>query len=332
MRLVSQVTEVLGSRPVVSMARLATNRRVRVLAYHDVTDPVAFCRQLDVIQEHYRPVTGAEVATAVRGRHEPPNRAVWLTFDDAHSGVLKHALPLLVRRRVPATLFVCPGVVDTQRPYWWQVLEAAVAHGRSVEFGGRTWSHRSIITHLKKVPDATRRAAVARIAAELAEAGDAVTVRQATSAELLEWLNAGLELGNHTWDHPCLDTCGEEQQRQQIIAADDWLREMAGRPVRLFAYPNGSVTVTSRRVVAERGYAVSALFDHRIARLGNPELSRLRVDSDASVRRFSAIVSGAHPAAFAVARRLRATRETTGAVRCHTARDSRKRSRTESSS
>lgn len=313
MRSTSRVTRLLGSRPAVSLARLATARRARVLAYHDVADPVAFGRQLDVIQEHYRPVTGAELATTVTGRGELPRGAIWLTFDDAHGGVMTHALPQLIERKVPATLFVCPGLVDTDRPYWWQVLDGAIAQGRSIELGGRTWSDRSVVTHLKKAPDTVRRAVVAEAATALATSGEALTVQQVTSEQLREWLDAGLELGNHTWDHPCLDTCDDEQQRRQIVAADDWLREMIGRPVRFFAYPNGNVTQTSRHVIAQRRYALSALFDHRMARLDDPELSRLRVDADASVERFAAIASGAHPAAFAVARRLRVIKDTTGA-------------------
>lgn len=305
-------TRLLGSRPVTRVARLATRARLTVLAYHDVADAPTFARQLDVIQEYHRPVPGEEVAAAVHQKRKLPDGAIWLTFDDAHPGVFTHALPLLMERGVPATLFVCPGVVDTDRPYWWQVLEAALARGAGIAFEGRTWSDRSIITHLKRIPDDVRRDTVDHVARQLAELGHTVAVPQATSTALRTWLDAGLELGNHTWDHPCLDTCEDDQQHYQIVTADSWLREMLGHPARLFAYPNGNTASTSRRVLAELGYTVTALFDHRVSRTSGPEVSRLRVDANASVGRFAAIASGAHPAALAVARRIGATKDATG--------------------
>jgi peptidoglycan/xylan/chitin deacetylase (PgdA/CDA1 family) len=304
--------QLLESTPVVQLARIATRGRLAVLAYHDVTDPVAFAHQLDVIQEHHRPVTGEEVAAAVQDRQQLPRGATWLTFDDAHAGVLRNALPLLIERSVPATLFVCPGVVDTNEAYWWQVLDAALARWRTIDFAGRTWSDRSIMTRLKRVPDSVRRATVNRLASELAESGVTVQVRQAESTRLVDWLAAGLEVGNHTWDHPCLDMCDDEQQRHQIVAADGWFRDVLGTRTRLFAYPNGNTAPISRQVLSQLGYAVTALFDHRISRASGPEVSRLRVDAAAPLGRFTAITSGAHSAAFALGQRFVAVEDTTG--------------------
>ena len=302
------ISHLLGTTPVTRLVRWATSSRFRVLAYHDVPDPIPFSRQLDLICKNYRPISGADVVTARAAGRQLPHRAIWLTFDDAHPGVLAHALPLLAERQLPATLFVCPGLVDTDLPYWWQVIEVAIARGLSIEFDGKIWSDPSLITYLKSVPDTVRRAVVADVTAEISGSGDVITVQQVTSEQLRSWLNAGLELGNHTWDHPCLDTCTDEQQRDQIIAADDWLRRLVGRSTRLFAFPNGNVTPASRRILADLGYTVTALFDHRLSRLNGPEVSRLRVDACASAERFCAIASGAHSTAFAMKRRMQRKR------------------------
>lgn len=305
----------LGSSAVATVARLASSDRLPVLAYHDVPDAAIFSKHLDLIQERYRPVSGNEVAAAVRRDAPLPRRAVWLTFDDANPGVFANALPQLAERNVPATLFACPGVVDTDRPYWWQSIELALAARRGVVLRGRTWSDPSVVTLLKTVPDAVRRATVARVMDGLAASGLPTSVPQATSDDLRRWLAAGLEIGNHTWDHPCLDTCDADQQREQIVAAHDSLRSLLGEPPRLFAYPNGNTAEPSRRLLADLRYDVAALFDHRLARLRGPEVSRLRVDADASERRLTAIVSGAHPAAYAVARRIPVARGATGGPR-----------------
>lgn len=306
---------VLGSPAVARVACTVIGGRLPVLAYHDVTDPDVFAAHLDTIQTYFRPVSGEEVAFAVDGRRQLPRGAIWVTFDDAHPGVIENALPLLLARGIPATLFVCPGVIDTDRPYWWQVIDHAIAADSPIHLDGMPWLDRSVITQLKRVPDGTRREAVARAEEELARSGQRLAVRQTTSTSLRKWLQAGLGVGNHTWDHPCLDTCDAAEQRRQVMEAHEWLRGVLDTSTHLFAYPNGNTSQVSRRVLAQQGYTVAALFDHRVSRVRGAEVSRLRVDAQAPVHRLRAIASGAHPAAFAVARRLGVARDTTGAQR-----------------
>ena len=312
-RLPQLTMRLLGWPPATRVARLANRRRLPVLAYHDITDAALFARHLDLIQEHHHPVAGEEVITAIRGGRRLPRGAIWVTFDDANPGVFALGMSLLKERGVPASLFVCPGVIDTCRPYWWQVIDTALATGRSIAVGGKVWSDRSIITHLKQVPDDVRRALVARTADEIAESGKSVAVRQATSTALRQWLDAGLELGNHTWDHPCLNTCDEKEQHRQIIAAHEWLRDKLGVQPRLFAYPNGNVAGPSRRILDKVGYQVVVLFDHRVSRADGPEVSRLRIDAHAPIERLDAIASGLHPAVYALAQRFGTARDTPGA-------------------
>lgn len=300
-------SRLLGAGPVAASARLLISGRLRVLAYHDVPDADTFAHHLDHIQEHYRPVSGEHVAAAAQQDTPLPRRAIWITFDDAGPGVFRNAMPLLVDRSVPATVFVCPGVIDTDRAYWWQIIAMALASGQPIEIDGAAWFDASAVTHLKRVPDSMRREVVARTMDVLADAGQPTETSQARSAQLRRWLDAGLGAGNHTWDHPCLDMCDEEQQRFQIVAAHDWLRQFIGAHPRLFAFPNGNVAGASRTTLSDLGYHVTALFDHRVARPSDPEISRLRVDADAPVDRLAGIASGAHPAAYAVVERLRRT-------------------------
>jgi len=306
------VSRLLGSRPVTRVARLATHGRLPVLAYHDVPDERSFAAHLDLIQDSFTPVAGVDVARAVVSGTSLPRGAIWVTFDDAHPGVLANALPLLEARSVPATMFVCPGVIDCERPFWWQLIELALSNGQAIPLEGISWRTQSVVTRLKQVPDPVRRETVARVEEELENAGLSRVVVQTTTSALRLWLDAGLDLGNHTWDHPCLDTCSVEEQRRQITEADAWLRDLTGRRPQLFAYPNGNTAAASRRLLAEHGYAVTALFDHRVATLRSPEVSRLRIDARASVARLRAISSGAHPAAFAVARGLGLAANNTG--------------------
>ena len=106
---------VLGTRPVSAAVERVLRGRLRVVAYHGVDDPEAFRRQLDLVVSRYESVCGADVVAAMNGGPPLPERAVWITFDDGHSSVVEHALPLLRERGMSATLFVCPGLVDGWR-------------------------------------------------------------------------------------------------------------------------------------------------------------------------------------------------------------------------
>lgn len=282
------------------LAATARPDRVRILAYHDITDISRFERHLCHLSTHWSPVSGADMAAAWQG--EPlPQRAVWVTFDDAYSSVIERALPLLCRYHVPATLFVCPGYVDTMTPYWWDILVQGASAGSVCDGLGRPESPTSVLVRAKSLPDSERRGLVERVASNLT-ASMGVEPRQPhpTSADLRAWTAAGHELGNHTWDHPCLDRCDPETQREQIRRAHAWLLERFPIATRSFAYPNGNVTSVARAVLDDLGYHLAAAFDHRIASLhGDPLcLSRLRVEGKAEIERFRSIVSGAHSAAY----------------------------------
>jgi peptidoglycan/xylan/chitin deacetylase (PgdA/CDA1 family) len=123
--------------------------------------------------------------------------------------------------------------------------------------------------------------------------------------DLKLWLSHGMEIGNHSWDHPCLDRCQPGDQVRQIRRAHQHLSSLIGHRVRLFAYPNGNFAQSVDDELRALDYSIGLLFDHQLGSLGGPPLamSRLRVDSQADLSRFRAIVSGGHSTVFAAERR-----------------------------
>lgn len=263
------------------LARITVNAPLRVLAYHEIKDAGGFAAQMEHIAGRYRPVSVAEVLHWLDGGALPP-AAVWVTFDDADPTVVEDGLPVLDLLDIPATMFVCPGMVDTDRPYWWQIVETTAPD----EVGA-----------LKLVDDARR----VRRVAELAEAfarhhGYHPTRVQLTSSQLTRWLDSGRDVGNHTWDHPLLDRCDESEQERQIVMAHEWIVDRVAPEQLVFAYPNGNRALSADAVLDRLGYRVSALFDHRLTSMcASGRLSRLRTNADDDLARFRSIVSGVHP-------------------------------------
>ena len=258
---------------------------LRVVAYHGVQDVELFRIQMAFLANHLEPVTATEV---IEGSFTTGRSPVWVTFDDGDQSLMELAMQVLDEYGISATAFICPGLVDTSEPFWWEVVQEAIA---------RNVVPPDEISRLKQLHDSERRGRTAQIGASLeALDGKPLVREQLTTVDLRRWVDAGHSLGNHTWDHPLLDMCEPEEQRHQIVAAHEWLVDHFSPEDLLFAYPNGNHSPASEAILRELGYAVGALFDHRVHRGADPlQMSRIRVNAADGFSEFKAKVSGIHP-------------------------------------
>lgn len=292
----SRADGILSTPPVPAAARWVTRHRLRVLALHDVADLPAFEHQLRQLLEWFVPVDSSWVLQWYRAERPLPDRALWVTFDDGDPTTIIDAAPVLQRLGVPATAFVCPGLIDSGRAPWWEVVQRATARGLDVELDGVRLQGQAAVTALKRVPDPRRREVVAGLADRVGDAAE----RPVEVEDLQRWRDAGCDLGNHTWDHPCLDRCAAQEQLEQIDRAAAWLDERGLWERRLFAYPNGDRTELAEAHLARRDYDLVALFDHHVvSRAAGPlRVSRLRLDAAAGEARTAAVSSGVHSGLF----------------------------------
>lgn len=299
-RLRTTAISITRSRLLTGASRLATRHTLRVLAYHTVPDPDALERQLDWLTANFNPVSSADVERATRGG-SLPQRPVWLTFDDGDPSVVEHALPLLSRRGLVATMFICPGLIESGKPFWWNVVEAAspdqIEHVTGVAHGPDT----PAVEWFKKCDDSARRELVDALNDTVQVAG-----HQLDTPMLERWVAGGNDLGNHTWDHPCLDRCSPEEQKRQVTEADNWIRDLVPGWRPAFAYPNGNWTTEIDSLLEELDYDLAVLHDHRLTNLSRPlMISRLEIESDDPVERLASVVSGLQPALKRASTRLR---------------------------
>jgi peptidoglycan/xylan/chitin deacetylase (PgdA/CDA1 family) len=80
-----------------------------------------------------------------------------------------------------------------------------------------------VIENTKKLLEPIRAARVPAVGFVIAERCKQLSVEQ--KREILQlWLDAGVELGNHTWSHPDFNSTTLEEYGKQILATDDYLR------------------------------------------------------------------------------------------------------------
>lgn len=279
--------------------------RLRVLAYHDVTDRARFELQMHWVAANLTALAWPEAFDRLLAG-TLPRRPVVMTFDDGDPTIVEHALPILDGLGLRAVAFVCPGLIDTSDAFWWEVIVEAHQLGAHEMRDG---SPVPTVETLKGIDDPTRRKVVTEVRSIIQDRlGRDIERSNLTTGDLERWSAAGHIVGNHTWDHPVLDTCDVTEQRAQIARADEWLQATLPGAAD-FAYPNGNWSEASQATLDELGYRSAFLFDHRMTARSHPlALSRIRVNANDPLDEFVAKASGLHPALRRIRRRSVSTR------------------------
>ena len=215
-----------------------------ILAYHNVIpDRVAavgdtslhlplsrFLRQLDALQRTH---TFVDLPTAMKPA-DGRIRAI-VTFDDAYRGAVNLALPELRQRGIPATVFVCPALLD-EPGLWWDELgetgqltpgnrDRAMYDMRGELQAVRKWAFRN-----RQPPRLPNEFGVASAAELVAQVGERIT------------------LGAHSWSHACLPALDVATLRRDLNQTLSWLDEFPAPSLRWLALPYGE---GSEQVAAE---------------------------------------------------------------------------------
>ena len=243
------------------LSRRSHRKRGLVLAYHNVVPDGErgdgdeslhlrrhrFAEQLDFLLEEAVQIVSLDKLMGVAQAPEAadPRRLVAITFDDAYRGAVEVGVEELVRRDLPATIFVVPGLLGGQT-FWWDALsatDAGLSHGArkaAVDaVGGRNeeviaWARR------KGLPIGT--------VPEHARSASEVELRAAAA-------NEGIELASHSWSHANLARLSEEECRSDLARAADWLRQRFHEDPRWLSFPYGLYSPTTLRAAAAVGHS-----------------------------------------------------------------------------
>ncbi|MFD7731410.1 polysaccharide deacetylase family protein [Kitasatospora phosalacinea] len=283
--------------PAQPLFRARAAQCLAVLAYHGITDPASFGAQLDRLRRLATPVSVQDVERSLaEGRPLPP-RSVLVTFDDPDRTVLRHALPELVARRIPAAAFVIAELVGTEKPFWWHEAAFLARHGGRARMLPGGADPGRVLALLKAMPDPDRRRSLAELRVSAYRRPPAQ--EQLRPEDLCTLRDADVAVGNHTLGHPSLRRCDEATVHAEISGAHRALTRWLGEAPSAFAYPDGGFDERADAVLRRLGYRLGFLSDHRLGpRLpAHPlRISRLQVDSTTSTRRFDTILSGLEPA------------------------------------
>ena len=103
-----------------------------------------FAQQLDLLLQKYHPVTLSELEDCYANKKELPRNAVLLTFDDGYLDNYTYAYPLVLKKRVPVTIFLSTGEIGmADNMLNWEQVKA-MHESQWVEFASHGVNHKRL--------------------------------------------------------------------------------------------------------------------------------------------------------------------------------------------
>lgn len=291
----------LGERALVGsgaarLARIKLRRRTLVLAYHNVVPHgVAlsgnlnlhlaqreFARQLDVL---VRTHDVAPIDTLLMPPSSSERPRVIITFDDAYSGTLTAGIDELVRRGLPATIFVAPALLGSVP--WWDILAERTRgivpdhlQRHALEaLGGR---RSEILRWIQSEPMGSRSAST------LPHIGTESQLEAAIS-------KPGITLGSHSWSHPNLCALTGTELETELAKPLQWLQSRFATVATWLSYPYGCFNDNVQNVAQKVGYVGSFRIDGGWIPQSAPRphaIPRLNIPSGLSLNGFRLRLAG----------------------------------------
>jgi poly-beta-1,6-N-acetyl-D-glucosamine N-deacetylase len=216
-------------------------RKVTFVLYHS-PDPLTLDKHLSWLRARYNVVALSDFRNAMEseGRPKLPPKSLIITFD---GGAMQNyeLLPIFKKHGVVPVIFLCSGVVATNRHFWWTENRGKIDN-----------------ESLKDMPDAERLAALRESGfEEKKEYG----VRQALSAQEIDEMKPNVDFQSHTVFHPCLTRCTTARARDEIAGSKRALLEEHGIDVSVLSYPDGDYSRDVIRFATEAGYRYGITVD-----------------------------------------------------------------------
>ena len=240
--------------------------------------PESLEMQLRILKRHFDVVSLEEwVQMATRGG-PLPRRACSITFDDGWKDNFEFALPVLLRHRVPCTVFLVVELIDGNGRFWpnrlahlmrefrrqapaaqehlRQFLVRVGANPRSLDESVDARLVDAVITSAKAFSDAEIIEQMDYLECQVKASGAERSVLN--SAEISAMGASGLvRFGSHGLRHVRLSAAvSSDQIESEVVGSRDRLRTITPNSVDIFCYPNGEYSAAALAAV-RRTYAAA---------------------------------------------------------------------------
>jgi len=269
--------------------------KVAILTYHRVVTGVelssqfiqpgmyvtseTFDRQVEFLREHFDVLSMHELLSMWREKTwNAERRYCVITFDDGWLDNYVHALPVLRRYDVPATIFLPTGIIGTTLWFWperlgWLSQRFALLSSKQKALilasfkRGDSWLNGiaraletgqsdALIECCKAAPHQRIDELASRLAGEM-EARLPDQRLAMNWGEVEEMSAAKISFGSHSVAHKILTTVSDAELHEEVYGSLEDLRKRNLNVVPVFCYPNGNYSPTVIRCVESAGYCAA---------------------------------------------------------------------------
>lgn len=248
--------------------KIFKNNYLTILMYHAVVrDPLevsdycfvkelSFREQMIYLRKHF---TVLPLNEAIRRSQKNDLRSptASITFDDGFQNNYDVAFPILRELGLPATIFLCTGLINTDDTFWYCRLNLALAntqlkklnwHDYRFDISEKTKKnevHAFLKNRLKMYP---QRQLIRELHQIIIDLGDnpEKSIEQDSPFRLLchesiaEMYSSGLiDYGSHSHTHAILNLVSKNKRHYELEQPIKVIKYLTGRPPLVFAYPNG---------------------------------------------------------------------------------------------
>lgn len=246
------------------LTQLARHRRCGViLMLHEIEKESAeeFHELLLYLSRRFAIVSLDSLLEEMKGNHSPRSTVIALTFDDGLRNQRTIAYPILRDLRLPATFYVCPGLIGRADTTWtwemWCRLSWLSDADKLDLFAARTSAidAETITNVMKEIPLDERVYLENEIRARSPQFS--FTERERDLYGLMSWNELAeldpslINIGSHSFTHPDLPQIGRDALIGELKNSRALLETRLGRSIRDFAYPDGKHNDEVARATAD---------------------------------------------------------------------------------
>lgn len=219
-------------------------------------DESIFLAQIKFLKQNFDVLSLRHAISKLRtGSLQKPTVAI--TFDDGFQNNYEIVLPILRKERLPATIFLTTGLIDTNDTLWSCRLMRALANTKidKLEWNGsqfylsgiraKTHASKLIQKKLKAFPHPELLNELRKIIFELGDdpeypIEESSPFRMLNRTAITKMAKEELiDFGAHTHSHTILSLLSSEYQQREIKQSIIEVEKLTGKSCTLFAYPNG---------------------------------------------------------------------------------------------
>ena len=219
---------------------LFQRKKVTIVLFHDISPKNAEI-MFGYLDKKYSVISLQDfLDNYYAGTWNFPKKPLIITFDDGNTGNYA-LLPLIKKMNIPITIFLCAGIINTRRHFWFN-------------FRHPSCSFRA----LQEMPNHARLEALQRAGFTPDTEYDDV---QALNRQEIEEMAPFVNFQSHTLFHPFLPQCTPEEAEQEIAGSKTLLEQEYGLAINAFSYPNGDYSPRDIELCKKAGYRCAITLD-----------------------------------------------------------------------